>query len=264
MGDQMLPILKDTKDPHYRYKMPKLTAKVEGSGNGIKTVITNMTTVAKAIGRPPSYPTKYFGCELGAQVTMNNDTYVVNGSHDVDKLQNYLYTFIRKFVLCTKCNNPETTLTISNNSIRQKCIACGHDTTIPKTIHKLTTFIINHPPDGSNPKASKSDKKSKKSGTNPNENHSPSKDDLNEHDDLNNDDDEFDDDALTSTAYVERMRDLCTGLNSGIYMSDSKESANIFYNLVKEKKRLINCLMLIVKKSLLKRQRDLKLKINRC
>jgi translation initiation factor 5 len=150
MSEALVPILKDTKDPHYRYKMPKLTAKVEGSGNGIRTVITNMSAIARALGRPPTYPTKYFGCELGAQVTMNNE-YVVNGSHDPDKLMNLLYGFIRKFVLCTKCTNPETTLTVSNQNIRQKCIACGHEATIPKTIHKLTTFIINHPPDGSNP-----------------------------------------------------------------------------------------------------------------
>ena len=41
--------------------------KVEGKGNGIKTVIVNMVDVARALLRPPTYVTKYFGCELGAQ-----------------------------------------------------------------------------------------------------------------------------------------------------------------------------------------------------
>jgi translation initiation factor 5 len=93
-------------------------------------------------------PTKYFGCELGAQVSINNDLYVVNGCHDPEKLQKLLYGFIDKFVLCNKCNNPETNLTITNNKIGQKCIACGHDTTINKSLHKITTYIINHPPEG--------------------------------------------------------------------------------------------------------------------
>lgn len=58
---------RNVTDVFYRYKMPKINAKVEGKGNGIKTVIVNMIDVAKAIGRPATYPTKYFGCELGAQ-----------------------------------------------------------------------------------------------------------------------------------------------------------------------------------------------------
>ena len=47
--------------------MPRLQAKVEGKGNGIKTVLVNMVDVARALSRPPTYVTKYFGCELGAQ-----------------------------------------------------------------------------------------------------------------------------------------------------------------------------------------------------
>jgi translation initiation factor 5 len=254
MNDVYLPILKDNKDPHYRYKMPKLTAKIEGSGNGIKTVITNMSAVAKSIDRPPAYPTKYFGCELGAQVTIANDLFIVNGSHDVDKLQNLLYKFIKQFVLCSKCSNPETSLTIVKQSISQKCIACGYETTLPKALHKLTTFIINHPPDGSagpstakNGK-SKSDKSSsgksssKKSGSSPTNvvdkaarkaAHGEQQFNVDGNDD---DGDAFDEAEFETSAYAERMRELTDGFSNGIYASDTKENANIFYKLVKERK----------------------------
>ena len=46
-------INRSLNDQFYRYKMPKLLAKVEGKGNGIKTVIVNMVDVAKALNRPP-------------------------------------------------------------------------------------------------------------------------------------------------------------------------------------------------------------------
>uniref|UniRef100_A0A0B7BCW0 Eukaryotic translation initiation factor 5 n=1 Tax=Arion vulgaris TaxID=1028688 RepID=A0A0B7BCW0_9EUPU len=137
-------------DPFYRYKMPRLVAKVEGKGNGIKTVIVNMTEVAKALSRPPTYPTKYFGCELGAQTQFDsrNDRYIVNGSHTDEKLQMLLDGFIKKFVLCLECSNPETNLVVhtKRGTIHQRCTACGYDCLVDMG-HKLTTFILKNPPD---------------------------------------------------------------------------------------------------------------------
>lgn len=134
-------------DPFYRYKMPKLLAKVEGKGNGIKTVIANMSEIAKSLERPPMYPTKYFGCELGAQTNFDakNERYIVNGEHDANKLQEILDGFIKKFVLCPACDNPETTLTVRKQQINSKCKACGHAFVLDNK-HKLHTFIIRNPP----------------------------------------------------------------------------------------------------------------------
>lgn len=144
---KFLNVNRGVQDPYYRYKMPRINAKVEGKGNGIKTVIVNMNDVAKALARPPTYPTKYFGCELGAQTNfdLKNDRYIVNGEHDANKLQDILDGFIRKFVLCPACENPETLLTVRRNTIHSKCAACGHAFTVDQK-HKITTFILKNPP----------------------------------------------------------------------------------------------------------------------
>lgn len=92
-------------------------------------------------------PTKFFGCELGAQTNfdLKNDRYIVNGEHDANKLQEILDNFIKKFVLCPACENPETTLTVRRQAIYSKCKACGHAFVIdPK--HKISTFILKNPP----------------------------------------------------------------------------------------------------------------------
>lgn len=150
--------------------MPVLLTKIEGKGNGIKTVIPNMSDVARALSRPPTYPTKFFGCELGAQTSFDekNDRYIVNGAHDAAKLRELLDGFIEKFVLCRACKNPETDLIITkSDDIIRDCKACGERTGVDMR-HKLTTFIIKNPP--KNPKRSKSKKANADGSPSPGEN----------------------------------------------------------------------------------------------
>ncbi|KAI8815108.1 domain found in IF2B/IF5-domain-containing protein [Cladochytrium replicatum] len=160
-------IRRDEKDPFYRYKMPRLISKVEGRGNGIKTIIPNMSDIARSLSRPPAYPTKYFGCELGALVQCDDaaDRYQVNGAHNAEKLQTLLDGFIKKFVLCPHCKNPETDLVISKDeTVYRVCKACGKRNTVDMT-HRLTTYIVKNPPATAKSSKDKKDKKSKKNGS---------------------------------------------------------------------------------------------------
>lgn len=150
-------VRRDVTDPFYRYKMERLQSKIEGKGNGIKTVIVNLTSVAGSLARPPAYVIKYFGFELGAQTNTNpaDDRWIINGAHDASKLQDYLDGFIAKFVLCKKCKNPETVMEIKED-IKLDCKACGQRSDVDPRL-KLSSFIMKN-----QPKKGKKDKSTKK------------------------------------------------------------------------------------------------------
>uniref|UniRef100_A0AAY4AZZ3 Eukaryotic translation initiation factor 5 n=1 Tax=Denticeps clupeoides TaxID=299321 RepID=A0AAY4AZZ3_9TELE len=226
---------RSVSDQFYRYKMPRLIAKVEGKGNGIKTVIVNMVDVAKALNRPPTYPTKFFGCELGAQTQFDakNDRYIVNGSHDANKLQDMLDGFIRKFVLCPECDNPETDLHVNpkKQTIGNSCKACGYRGMLD-TRHKLCTFILKNP-------EKKLDHKDKENGSSGGE--AGSRSDIDAPDAVDGDDDDEDwAEETTEEAQRRRMEEISDHAKNLTLSEDLEktleERVNMFYNFVKEKK----------------------------
>ncbi|GAU97427.1 hypothetical protein RvY_08726 [Ramazzottius varieornatus] len=268
---------RNNTDQFYRYKMPRLVAKVEGSGNGIKTVIANITDIAKSLERPPTYPLKYFGYELGAQTMIDakNERYIVNGSHEAVRLQEMLDGFIKKFVLCPNCNNPETRLIVQTkkNIIRQKCAACGHDC-MADMKHKLSSYVLKNPPlevgeYGETAKSAKKggkkgkgkDEASAKNGTNGNgaaDAKAPTSP-TNESDDpfsvsadppppTNGDDgdDDWDDDGdwetgdLTEEARKQRQQELTSGIKNLTLDDDLEktedERLDLFYEFVKKQR----------------------------
>lgn len=238
--------------------MPRIIAKVEGKGNGIKTVIVNMVDIAKALGRPPAYPCKYFGCELGAQTQIDakKERYIVNGSHDGIRLQELLDGFIKKFVLCPECDNPETSLMPHQKKkiIGQKCAACGYINTTVDMTHKVCTYILNHPPELSDSAAKNYVSKKKQRGGDDGEEDSPPEA-LEE--DMEaavqamsangkggfHDEKEFDDwcEDTSADAVARRQQDLTDGVK-GLTITVELEKTpherqELFYNYVMDKKR---------------------------
>ncbi|KAK3494972.1 eukaryotic translation initiation factor 5 [Neurospora hispaniola] len=139
----LINVRRDNPDPFYRYKMERIQTKIEGKGNGIKTVVVNLSSVAQSLARPGGYLIKYFGFELGAQTNIDppDDRWIINGSHEAAKLQDLLDGFIAKFVLCKKCKNPETVVQIKDEKITLDCKACGQRSKVEPQL-KLTSFIL--------------------------------------------------------------------------------------------------------------------------
>lgn len=238
-----LNVNRSVQDAFYRYKMPRLQAKVEGKGNGIKTVLVNMVDVARALARPPTYVTKYFGCELGAQTNadVKNERFIVNGCHEAGKLQDMLDGFIKKFVLCEKCENPETVLKVKKGLIGASCKACGHIFTIDMR-HKLTAFILKHPPekDMESQGPSQVKKKDRKDKNGKKEGGGGSDDGENGEGDDDWGEDEVDWGEDTSEDAVRKRMEALSGGLGGLVIDNDLEKPevdriNIFHDFVKKK-----------------------------
>jgi len=247
-----LNVNRNVQDAFYRYKMPRLQAKVEGKGNGIKTVVVNMVDIARALARPPTYVTKYFGCELGAQTQFDikAERYIVNGCHDAGKMQDMLDGFIKKFVLCEKCENPETVLKVKKNMIGASCKACGHIYTMDMR-HKLTTFIVKNPPEkdidsqGSS-QTEKKDRKKEKEEKKKGEKKNGGSDENNDDDDWGEDGDDgvWISDTSAEAIAKRAQEQLTSGISGLVIDSDmektEEERINIFFKFVQVKRGMIN------------------------
>merc|ERR1712032_992834 len=162
---KMINIGGGSADSTWGYKMPRIVGKIEGRGNGIKTVIANCVEVCESLNRKPTYLTKFLGIELAAQSRWREAELrsIVNGSHSDADLQNLVHKFVDIFVLCPTCKYPETKLKIStkNKTITHVCKACGSKNMVDMT-HKLCTFILKDAKRNKKQQKDKGDKKKKK------------------------------------------------------------------------------------------------------
>ena len=147
MDSGELNIPSTVKDPHYRYKMPRIQTTIQGSGNGIKTNWVNLPDVSNALKVPVEYPFKFIGRELGSNTDVKQNTYLINGNHPVEKMQELLDKFIKKYVLCPKCHLPEIhgKIKVGKKEIKSTCRSCGSTSKLDSA-HDFATYIRRNPP----------------------------------------------------------------------------------------------------------------------
>ncbi len=100
-------------DPFYRYKMEKIDISIKNK----KTIINNLINISNTLKIEPKVLFRFITSNLASFGQEKNGLYIISGAFDINKIQDVIYIFIDKYILCKKCNFPEI-----ENGI---CKACG-------------------------------------------------------------------------------------------------------------------------------------------
>lgn len=117
--------IQENNDPFYRYKMEEVIIVSEG----VRFAFLNIETISEALSRRPteivSFLKKYFGCQFELKGTK-----VLTAKSDFSKnvLQEAIYNYIEKNVLCGTCKNPETVQMQEKKKSFLVCQACSAKT----------------------------------------------------------------------------------------------------------------------------------------
>lgn len=134
-------------DPFYRYLVKRIKVKYETG----KSVIINNDIISKQTGRPNDWIITYIGQVLGVSASIdkkNQNKCILTGKHEENIIQEKYFEFVKKYILCKYCGNPETIPKIvgkkKNTCIELSCRSCGKTCELDAT-DKFVKFMLLHP-----------------------------------------------------------------------------------------------------------------------
>jgi translation initiation factor 2 beta subunit (eIF-2beta)/eIF-5 len=115
-------------DNHYRYKISTIqTYSIIKKGTYI-TILDNFDTFCNELLFDKNILIKIIGKIMSCKSGVSKDgNYYLQGQYDNMYIKNIVYTFIKKYLICSNCGMPEVTIKCKNDKIKQKCKACGYN-----------------------------------------------------------------------------------------------------------------------------------------
>lgn len=110
-----------------RFEMPLADATVQGQ----VTIFRNFQAVADKFRRKPAFLSAFLAKELGAPVEKSGDKLLIKTKIRAELLNKKLQLFFERFVKCSQCNRPDTSIEIDPVSKAKvlRCESCGAKTT---------------------------------------------------------------------------------------------------------------------------------------
>ena len=137
----------DLSDQHYRYMVNPIVPSYSD-----KTTNVKLENIAKQTQRPSSYIANYIAQRIGTATKFDKqmNEWKFSGKHPKEFLQNLYFDFVKIYVLCQRCHNPETNPVVKCNKkckeLVLECRSCGFISTHLKSCieDKIVKFMCLH------------------------------------------------------------------------------------------------------------------------
>jgi len=104
-----------------RFEIPKVIIFSQGN----KTIIKNFSDILSTLRRDEKHLSKYLFKQLATPGNIENGTLVLQRKVRRDMIQKKLEDYIKEYVFCKVCGEPDTVLVKENRIVMMKCEACG-------------------------------------------------------------------------------------------------------------------------------------------
>ena len=111
-------VKKETKD---RFQIPQ----VEGELQGARFIVKNFKKIAEYLKRDPKHLAKYLMLFLATSGSIEDEVLILNLKTRKEVVQQKLEEYIRKYVFCKTCGEPDTRLEKRDRNYFIQCDACG-------------------------------------------------------------------------------------------------------------------------------------------
>lgn len=127
-------IPKSNVDTFFRYKRDEIEIKVINT-NGGNTELSNIKLISDQLGEDIELIIKYIKKKINTNITKKNDVYIINKIITKNDIEDIIEEYIKNYILCKSCSNPEFTKTKTKKEETKKeetkkeetrtCKACG-------------------------------------------------------------------------------------------------------------------------------------------
>ncbi len=113
-----------------RFKIPVFEVMISGK----RTFIQNFKQVSDTLNRDPRHLLRFLLKELAAPGSLEGNMAVIQGEFNYRRLNSLLQRYIKIYVFCPVCNNPDTFLIKDKRVYFLKCGACGAVSSVPPLV----------------------------------------------------------------------------------------------------------------------------------